>query len=91
VAGGNPQMLLVVSSRFFAAHRSRIAELASATASPPLFSLSAYTRAGGLMSPLSVHTIRRLRLSSITRAPFLNVMAALGHRSQAALKVANAT
>jgi putative ABC transport system substrate-binding protein len=50
VAGGNPQMLLVVSSRFFASHRLRIAELAISHRLPAMFSFSAYTRAGGLMS-----------------------------------------
>jgi putative ABC transport system substrate-binding protein len=50
VAGGNAQMLLVVSSRFFATHRSRIAELAISHRLPAMFSFSAYTRAGGLMS-----------------------------------------
>ena len=50
VAGGNPQMLLVVSSRFFAPHRSHIASLAIRHRLPTMFSFSAYTRAGGLMS-----------------------------------------
>jgi putative ABC transport system substrate-binding protein len=50
VAAGDPQMLLVVSSRFFAAHRSRVAELAIIHRLPAMFSFSAYTRAGGLLS-----------------------------------------
>ena len=47
---GDPQMLLVVSSRFFAPHRVQIAELAVNHRLPGMFSFSAYTRAGGLMS-----------------------------------------
>jgi len=50
VAMGSPQMLLVVSSRFFAPHRSQIAELAIRHRLPAMFNFSAYTRAGGLMS-----------------------------------------
>ena len=50
VTGGSPQMLLVVSSRFFAPHRAQIAELAIGHRLPAMFSFSAYTRAGGLMS-----------------------------------------
>jgi len=46
----NPQMLLVLSSRFFAPHVSRIAELAIRNRLPAMFNFSAYTRAGGLMS-----------------------------------------
>ena len=50
VASDNPQMLLVVSSRFFATQRSRIAELAIRHRLPTMFSFGAYTKAGGLMS-----------------------------------------
>jgi putative ABC transport system substrate-binding protein len=50
MAGSNPQMLLVVSSRFFAADRSPIAELAIKHRLPAMFSFASYTRAGGLMS-----------------------------------------
>jgi putative ABC transport system substrate-binding protein len=50
VAMDSPQMLLVVSSRFFAPHRSQLAALAISHRLPAMFSFSAYTRAGGLMS-----------------------------------------
>jgi putative ABC transport system substrate-binding protein len=50
VSGGNPQMLLVLSSRFFAPHRSRIAELAIRHRLPTMFNFAAYAKAGGLMS-----------------------------------------
>jgi ABC-type uncharacterized transport system substrate-binding protein len=50
MAGSNPQMLLVVSSRFFAPDRSPIAELAIKHRLPAMFSFASYTRAGGLMS-----------------------------------------
>jgi putative ABC transport system substrate-binding protein len=43
-------MLLVVSSRFFAPRRSQLAALAISHRLPAMFSFSAYTRAGGLMS-----------------------------------------
>jgi len=38
---GSPQMLLVVSSRFFAPHRSQIAELAIRHRLPAMFNFSA--------------------------------------------------
>jgi putative ABC transport system substrate-binding protein len=50
MAGANPQMLLVASSRFFALHGARIAELSIKHRLPAMFNFSAYTRAGGLMS-----------------------------------------
>jgi putative ABC transport system substrate-binding protein len=50
VAAGNAQMLLVVSSRFFAPHRVQIAELAIAHRLPAIFNFGAYARAGGLLS-----------------------------------------
>jgi putative tryptophan/tyrosine transport system substrate-binding protein len=50
VAGGNPQMLLVLSSRFFARQISRISELAIKHSLPAMFGFSAYARAGGLIS-----------------------------------------
>jgi putative ABC transport system substrate-binding protein len=50
VTAGDPQMLLVLSSRFFARHVSRITELAISHRLPAMFNFSAYARAGGLMS-----------------------------------------
>jgi len=50
MAGANPQMLLVASSRFFALHGARIAELSIKHRLPAMFNFSAYTRTGGLMS-----------------------------------------
>jgi putative ABC transport system substrate-binding protein len=44
------EMLLVLSSRFFAPHRSRIAELAIQHRLPSMFIFSAYAKVGGLMS-----------------------------------------
>jgi hypothetical protein len=44
------EMLLVLSSRFFAPHRSRIAELALQHRLPSMFIFSAYAKVGGLMS-----------------------------------------
>jgi ABC-type uncharacterized transport system substrate-binding protein len=50
MASANPQMLLVASSRFFALHGARIAELSINHRLPTMFSFSAYARSGGLMS-----------------------------------------
>jgi putative ABC transport system substrate-binding protein len=50
VAAGHPEMLLVLSSRFFARHRAQIADLAIRHRLPAMFIFTAYTRAGGLMS-----------------------------------------
>jgi putative ABC transport system substrate-binding protein len=50
VATLNAQMLLVVSSRFFAPHRAHLAELAIAHQLPAMFNFGAYARAGGLFS-----------------------------------------
>ena len=50
ITSANPQMLLVASSRFFALHGARIAALSINLGLPAMFSFSAYTRAGGLMS-----------------------------------------
>jgi|SRR5262245_7538872 len=45
-----PQMLLVLSSPLFTAHRSRIAELAIQYRLPTMFTFKVYVEAGGLMS-----------------------------------------
>jgi putative ABC transport system substrate-binding protein len=50
MASANPQMLLVASSRFFALHGARIAELSINHRLPTMFGFSAYARSGGLMS-----------------------------------------
>jgi ABC-type uncharacterized transport system substrate-binding protein len=50
MASANPQMLLVASSRFFALHGARIAELSINHRLPTMFRFSAYARSGGLMS-----------------------------------------
>ena len=47
---GSPQMLLVLSSPFFAPARSRIAELAIRQRLPTMFIFKTYVEAGGLMS-----------------------------------------
>jgi ABC-type uncharacterized transport system substrate-binding protein len=44
------EMVLVLSSRFFASSRAHIADLAIRHRLPAMFSFSAYARAGGLMS-----------------------------------------
>jgi putative ABC transport system substrate-binding protein len=49
VAESQPQMLLVLSSRFFAPYRARIAELAIRHRLPAMFVFRAYAEAGGLM------------------------------------------
>ncbi len=50
VIAGHSDMLLVLSSRFFARHRAQIADLAIRHRLPAMFNFSAYARAGGLMS-----------------------------------------
>jgi putative tryptophan/tyrosine transport system substrate-binding protein len=50
VGEGSPQMLLVLSSPFFGAARSRIAELAIQRRLPTMFIFKTYVEAGGLMS-----------------------------------------
>jgi putative ABC transport system substrate-binding protein len=50
VEAGQSDMLLVLSSRFFASHRVQLATLAIRYRLPAMFIFSAYTRAGGLMS-----------------------------------------
>jgi putative tryptophan/tyrosine transport system substrate-binding protein len=50
LAGGTPQMLLVLSSPFFTRYRTRIADLAIAQRLPTRFTFKAYVDAGGLMS-----------------------------------------
>ena len=47
---GSPQMLLVLSSPFFAPARSRIADLAIQQRLPTMFIFKTYVEAGGLMS-----------------------------------------
>jgi putative ABC transport system substrate-binding protein len=50
VAQGSPQMLLVLSSQFFALSRSHIAELAIQQRLPTMFIFKSYAQAGGLIS-----------------------------------------
>jgi len=50
LAAADSQMLLVLSSRFFATHRSELAELAIRHRLPAMFIFAAYARAGGLMA-----------------------------------------
>jgi putative tryptophan/tyrosine transport system substrate-binding protein len=50
LADGSPQMLLVLSSQFFAPSSSRIAELAIQQRLPTMFIFKGYVEAGGLMS-----------------------------------------
>jgi putative ABC transport system substrate-binding protein len=47
---GSPQMLLVLSSQYFTAYRSRIAELAIQQRLPTMFIFKFYAQAGGLIS-----------------------------------------
>jgi ABC-type uncharacterized transport system substrate-binding protein len=80
MAAGEPEMLLVLSSRFFAPSRAPIAELAVRHRMPAMFTFSAYTRAGGLMSygvdPIapwrraSSHVAKILRGARPTELPF---------------------
>jgi putative ABC transport system substrate-binding protein len=50
LAEGSPQMLLVLSSPFFAPSRSHIAELAIQQRLPTMFIFKTYVQAGGLIS-----------------------------------------
>ncbi|HZC57859.1 MAG TPA: ABC transporter substrate-binding protein [Xanthobacteraceae bacterium] len=50
LAEGSPQMLLVLSSPFFAPSRAHIAELAIQQRLPAMFIFKTYAQAGGLMS-----------------------------------------
>ena len=50
LAEGSPQMLLVLSSRFFTLSRSHIAELAIQQRLPTMFIFKTYVEAGGLIS-----------------------------------------
>jgi len=50
LATGSPQMLLVLSSQFFALSRSHIAELAIQQRLPTMFIFKSYAQAGGLIS-----------------------------------------
>jgi putative ABC transport system substrate-binding protein len=50
LAEGSPQMLLVLSSQFFAPSRSHIAELAVQQKLPTMFIFKSYAEAGGLIS-----------------------------------------
>jgi putative ABC transport system substrate-binding protein len=50
LAKGSPQMLLVLSSQFFALSRSHIAELAIQQRLPTMFIFKIYVQAGGLIS-----------------------------------------
>jgi len=50
LAAGHPEILLVLSSRYFAMSRARVADLAIRHRLPAMFIFSAYARAGGLMS-----------------------------------------
>jgi putative tryptophan/tyrosine transport system substrate-binding protein len=50
LAGGAPQMLLVLSSPFFTLQRAHIAELAILQRLPTMFIFKSYVDAGGLMS-----------------------------------------
>jgi putative tryptophan/tyrosine transport system substrate-binding protein len=50
LAEGSPQMLLVLSSPFFSAYRSHIAELAIQQRLPTMFIFKTYVQAGGLIS-----------------------------------------
>ena len=50
IAGGSSQMLLVLSSPFFAAYGSHIAELAIQQRLPTMFIFKTYVEAGGLIS-----------------------------------------
>jgi putative ABC transport system substrate-binding protein len=50
LAQGSPQMLLVLSSQFFALSRSHIAELAIQQRLPTMFIFKSYAQAGGLIS-----------------------------------------
>jgi len=50
LAAGSPQMLLVLSSQFFALSRSHIAELAIQQRLPTMFIFKSYAQAGGLIS-----------------------------------------
>jgi putative tryptophan/tyrosine transport system substrate-binding protein len=50
LAGGAPQMLLVLSSPFFTPQRAHIAELAIKQRLPTMFIFKSYVDAGGLMS-----------------------------------------
>jgi len=50
LAEGSPQMLLVLSSPFFGAYRSQIAELAIRQRLPTMFIFKTYVQAGGLIS-----------------------------------------
>ena len=50
LAQGSPQMLLVLSSQFFALSRAHIAELAIQQRLPAMFIFKSYAQAGGLIS-----------------------------------------
>jgi putative ABC transport system substrate-binding protein len=50
LAKGSPQMLLVLSSPFFALSRAHIAELAIQQRLPTMFIFKSYAQVGGLMS-----------------------------------------
>ena len=50
LAEGSPQLLLVLSSPFFSAYRSHIAELAIQQRLPTMFIFKTYVQAGGLIS-----------------------------------------
>ena len=50
LAEGSPQMLLVLSSQYFTASRSHIAELAIQQRLPTMFIFKSYVQAGGLIS-----------------------------------------
>jgi putative tryptophan/tyrosine transport system substrate-binding protein len=50
LAEGSPQMLLVLSSPFFALSRTHIAELAVQQRLPTVFTFKSYAQAGGLIS-----------------------------------------
>jgi len=50
LAEGSPQMLLVLSSPFFGAYRSHIAEMAIQQRLPTMFIFETYVQAGGLIS-----------------------------------------
>jgi putative ABC transport system substrate-binding protein len=50
LAEGSPQMLLVLSSQFFALSRAHIAELAIQQRLPTMFIFKSYAQAGGLIS-----------------------------------------
>jgi putative tryptophan/tyrosine transport system substrate-binding protein len=71
IAQGSPQMLLVLSSRYFTLSRSHIAELAIQQRLPTMFIFKVYVQAGGLMS-YGVDPVTNLRQVGFYVAKILN-------------------